>query len=57
MYTIVIQFKSHRVFFPGFHSLFSARYVAVNHYAKISGAGVIDVVNEQTGEIEFTIDQ
>ena len=56
MYTIEINFKSYSMFHPCVASLESAKNLADN-YATFSGAGAVIVKNDNTGKIEYTIDQ
>lgn len=56
MYTIEINFKSHKEFHSGLSSLWASKQIA-EKYSHIPGAGVIKVVNDATGKIEYTIDQ
>lgn len=56
MYTIEINFKSHKEFHSGLSSLWASKQIA-EKYSHIPGAGMIFVKNDRTGKIEYTIDQ
>ena len=56
MYTVEINFKSHKEFHSGLSSLRASKQIA-EKYSRIPGAGVIFVKNDKTGKIEYAIDQ